>query len=141
MAVDSSRNRGMRSRRPFAPWILGLAMVAGVGAVTVLYFFDPAETPFFPKCPTYTLLGLQCPGCGSTRALHQFLKGNWSAAFRLNPVVPLLAPVLIYSIAVEALRQAIGNRSWLRPVPDRVLLLIAILLIGFGVVRNLPLVG
>jgi hypothetical protein len=116
-------------------------MVAAAGAITVLYFFDPAETPFFPKCPTYTLLGLQCPGCGSTRALHQFLHGNWNAAFRLNPVVPLLAPVLIYSIAVEALRQAIGDRCWLRPVSDRVLLFIAILLIGFGVVRNLPLIG
>ena len=41
--------------------------------VVTLYFFINPSTAFFPKCPIYSTTGIYCPGCGSQRALHDFL--------------------------------------------------------------------
>ncbi|MDE7397749.1 MAG: DUF2752 domain-containing protein, partial [Muribaculum sp.] len=41
--------------------------------VTVIYaVFDPT-LPWFPKCLFRQLTGLECPGCGSQRAIHALL--------------------------------------------------------------------
>jgi hypothetical protein len=45
------------------------------GAVYV-FSFEPGKTGFFPLCPFRLLTGLTCPGCGSTRAMHQLLHGS-----------------------------------------------------------------
>jgi hypothetical protein len=59
-----------------------------------LFFFEPGRTGFFPGCPFRAITGLTCPGCGTTRALHQLLHGNLLAALELNPLLILLLPVL-----------------------------------------------
>ncbi len=41
------------------------------------------------------ITGWECPGCGSQRALHQFLHGNFSAAFTFNM---LFIPTLAYAL-------------------------------------------
>jgi hypothetical protein len=57
-----------------------LFLVCGI----VLFFFDPATTGLYPPCLFKTFLGVQCPGCGSLRAMHQLLHGNVAAAWALN---------------------------------------------------------
>ena len=58
---------------------------AGLLAGAALYLFNPAESRLFPPCPFHALTGWQCPGCGSLRAAHCLLHGEFIAAFRLNP--------------------------------------------------------
>src|SRR5437762_12709982 len=72
---------------------LGLA----AGAV-FLFFFNPASpaNQFFPKCPFRLVTGWQCPGCGSTRAFYQLLHLHPLAAFKLNPLLVLTLPFIIY---------------------------------------------
>ena len=63
--------------------LIGLAalLLLGVGAL-LLYSFDPsAPNNYFPRCPSYWLLGVYCPGCGITRALHALLHGDVVQAF------------------------------------------------------------
>jgi hypothetical protein len=64
--------------------LLGLA-----GACAILFFFKPGQHWFYPVCHFHTLTGLHCPGCGSSRALHELLHGNLLAALRLNALLVL----------------------------------------------------
>ena len=104
-----------------------------------LYWFEPGKTGFFPSCPFRALTGFNCPGCGTTRALHQLLHGNVVAAFELNPLTILLLPVLAYAL-VSFTKSAITGR----PMPDisiqpRYVWLSLIVVFGFWVFRNTPL--
>ena len=58
----------------------------------ILYRFDPSTAGFFPPCMFHELTGLQCPGCGTTRALHHLLHGDVAGAFRLNAMLFAVAP-------------------------------------------------
>jgi hypothetical protein len=61
-----------------------IACVAIAGGL--LFIFNPAEIPF-PPCLFYKLTGFQCPGCGTQRALHCLLHGEWKDAFFYNPIL------------------------------------------------------
>lgn len=74
-----------------------LAVLGAVGA-WVVYTFPPTAYAFYPRCPFFLLTGMQCPGCGSTRALHQLLHGNIEAAFRFNPMLFVLMAVALCAV-------------------------------------------
>ncbi len=65
-------------------------------AAILFYNYNPAREDFFPTCPFLYLTGLLCPGCGSQRALHQLLHGNITAALRLNMLLVISVPFLLY---------------------------------------------
>ena len=74
--------------------------VAFVGAVAaVLLLFPPGQYSFYPQCPIFRYLHLQCPGCGTTRAIAALLHGHLMEALRLNALTTLLiTPAAIYAI-------------------------------------------
>ncbi len=75
--------------------------MAGVILIGIIYsLFDPTS-PFFPGCPVKMLTGLDCPGCGSQRALHALLRGHVAEAFAFNPIVFVLGPYAIAVILLE----------------------------------------
>jgi len=41
----------------------------------------------FPKCSFYVMTGWKCPGCGSQRAFHYLLHGQFVESFRQNPLL------------------------------------------------------
>ena len=59
----------------------------GIVVLAVLGMFDPSKFSFFPRCPFLLLTGLQCPGCGTQRALHQLLHLHIGEAFRYNAMM------------------------------------------------------
>ena len=67
-------------------------LVVAAGAVAVLLRFPPGQYSFYPQCPIYRYLHLQCPGCGATRALAALLHGDIAEALRLNALTTLLMP-------------------------------------------------
>src|SRR5688500_12139151 len=79
---------------------LRIGSVLAVGAVGawVLYTFAPTAYRFYPKCAFFALTGLQCPGCGITRALHHLLHGRFEEAFRLNPMLFVLIGLALYML-------------------------------------------
>jgi len=105
--------------------LLGLAFGAVAAA---LFAFDPVRVSVFPVCPFHQLTGLWCPGCGTTRALHQLLHGNLAAAFRFNALSMSMLPVAGYLIVR-------GDASTLKPTWIWVLLAA---IVAFGVLRNIP---
>ena len=59
------------------------------------YFIDPTHSHLTPKCPFWLMTGYYCPGCGSQRAVHAFLKGHIWEGIQYNY---LLLPSLVYIV-------------------------------------------
>lgn len=110
---------------------VGIAAGLGVAAV-LLYLFPPTETHFYPRCVFHAVTGLACPGCGSLRAAHSFLHGDFATAFRFNPLLFVLLPLA--GLAWLAYRPAS-----LSAVPAKWIWALLGVIIAFGVLRNLPL--
>lgn len=111
-----------------------MALVAGGG---MLHIVDPARAWYMPKCLFYQLTGLYCPGCGSGRALHQLAHGNLAAAWRLNPLMVLAIPLLIYLVAKSSVPARPGASYSVLPRWLPWVIVGAIFV--FWVARNIPL--
>ena len=113
-------------------WLLLLA-----GSV-YLYAFEPGKTGFFPPCLFRMLTGLTCPGCGSTRAMHQILHGHFAAAFMLNPLFLLSIPFLLYALirySVVVMRGGVPRPNALHP---SYIYALFVIVVSFWVFRNTP---
>ena len=53
----------------------------------MLYTYPPTQHTFYPRCVFKASTGLDCPGCGLTRASHAVLHGRFADAWRLNPLL------------------------------------------------------
>ncbi|MFE5489450.1 DUF2752 domain-containing protein [Streptomyces virginiae] len=113
---------------------LGAGVFTAVAAAVRLA--DPTRPGRFPSCPFHALTGLDCPGCGSLRALHQLTHGHVFAAMDYN----LLLIAALPCIALVWLRAVTGRttRRALPPWGPRVALVVVAL---WTVVRNLPVLG
>jgi hypothetical protein len=110
--------------------LLGIIAFATASAV-VLFFCDPTRLGIFPRCKLHQWTGLWCPGCGSTRALHQLLHGNVDVAFRCNALAILLLPLAGYF----AIQVSLGRQPAMKPV--FIWTLVGIIAV-FSVLRNIP---
>lgn len=72
------------SSKRFSTWLVSAAVAAGV---IVLFVFDPSAHSFYPRCAFHAMTGLDCPGCGATRAVHALLHGRVAEAFRYNAML------------------------------------------------------
>jgi hypothetical protein len=72
-----------------------LAVAAYLGARALW----PAAVPSLYDCPFHYFLGLNCLGCGVTRACVSLLSGHVVDALRYNPLVLLVFPFIAYRFA------------------------------------------
>jgi hypothetical protein len=102
-----------RSTDGFAARRRSLLIGAGLGLMLlgILWWFDPAEIKV-PLCTFHAMTGLDCPGCGATRATHELLHGRLLAALRYNALWVILSPVAVYLAISELRALAVG-----RPLP------------------------
>lgn len=66
-----------------------------ITAIIIIFKCNPEEYLWFPKCSFYQLTGLQCPACGSQRAVHAALHADFRAAFEYNPFMIISIPYAI----------------------------------------------
>jgi Protein of unknown function (DUF2752) len=101
-----------------------------------LFFFQPGRTGFFPPCPFRTLTGFNCPGCGTTRGLHELLHGHFLAAFELNPMMVLILPILGYALILYS-KSAIDGRPMRQfNLSPGFGWLLTMVIVGFWIFRN-----
>ncbi len=109
------------------------AVLAFAAMLVVLFVFDPARNSFYPQCAFKRLTGWDCPGCGGLRATHQLMHGNVRAAFALNPLLFVIAPIGAGWLVTHL-------RGWRVPAPlagrTGVIALIVVLLL-ITVLRNI----
>jgi hypothetical protein len=113
-------------------------VVMGTAALCILYIFNPSTSVLYMPCPFHELTGLECPGCGSLRALHHLLHGHVATAFTLNPLMVLVSPFLGYSF-LSYLMDTSGRRL-LPPifVPSIGIWIFLGVVLFFWVIRNTP---
>jgi hypothetical protein len=114
-------------------WFAAALLIAA--AATVLYQFDPSGANFFPRCPLYLFTGLYCPGCGGLRATHALLHSRISDALAWNPLLVCLLPLGAWYVACRYFRWR-ALPLWISGA--QVAYFWLILLVGFGIARNLP---
>jgi hypothetical protein len=119
------------------------AAPVGVGALAVavcvvLAVVDPEDRQgWTPRCPFRAATGLDCPGCGGTRAVTALVRGEPALAFEHNLATMLLLPVLAYGW-VAWLATSFGWRRTRLELPTWSAWTIAATLGVFTVARNLP---
>lgn len=119
-------------------WLANALLAAAALLCAALVLYPPALTSLYPACPIHEAFGLDCPGCGATRALAALLRGRILEALRLNALFVLLLPAALAG-AIECYRRAVRPRAfhWPQlpaPAIDAILTATAI----FTITRNLP---
>jgi hypothetical protein len=116
----------------------GVALGAtAIGVCAMVFFFNPSTHGFYPVCMLHALTGLNCPGCGATRALYALLHGNFRLAVKDN----LLFVVLLAALAVWSARFAfrkLKKQPASFNLPAKFLWTFLAIALVFAVVRNLP---
>ena len=109
-----------------------------IGGGVALFFLNPSEHSFFPKCALYMATGFSCPGCGSTRALYKLTHGDVLEAMRLNPGLMALITLGITDYVRFVVSVIRGNPF--QTLFGRLKLLGALMgvMLVYGVIRNLP---
>lgn len=123
--------------RPGTNLSLGLLVLAAAALLAaILFFFNPGQHGFYPFCLFYRMTGLQCPGCGSLRALHQLLHGNILEALRLNALLTLSLPFFVW-LTVRSLAPLFGFQPIRLTVKPGWLWTGLAIVAAFGILRNL----
>ena len=99
-----------RVRRLRDPLAVGVAALLASAYVAVV---DPNQPGHYPLCPTKAFTGLDCPGCGGLRAVHDLLHGDLVGALDHNAFAVL---VLLPGAAVFLVRWAVT--AWRAGGPD-----------------------
>jgi hypothetical protein len=115
--------------------VVGIWLLLTAGAV-YLFLFEPGRTGFFPLCPFRLLTGLQCPGCGTTRALHELVHGHFLAAFMLNPLLLIATPFLVWAFLRYSLIVMQGGVPRKNALPAPYIYTIFFIVVGFWIFRN-----
>ena len=117
--------------------VAAIIAAAIVAVIFIRYYYthDPSAGSGL-KCIFKLLTGYDCPGCGSQRAFHAILHGNFAAAWAYNPMVFFAIPGGIYYIIVEA-----GRRHWPRvhaaSVNPIIIIAIFVAITAFWIGRNI----
>lgn len=99
---------------------------AGLAALVLLYFDNPSDKgTIFPPCPTNYISDIYCPGCGSLRAMHALVHGNFAEAASQNILTLIFLPILVLMVLFP---KAFAHRLF----PPAVLAVITI----FTILRN-----
>ena len=116
-----------------------LAVLALVAAgVVLLYRVDPRSAAWLPKCPVHEAFGWHCPGCGTTRALHALLHGDWTGALSNNVLTVFAIPLLAVTWLHDQMLRRPDGRPWsTRPSPVWIWTAITVAMV-FAILRNLP---
>ncbi len=125
-------------RIPIAASPRAIAPVAVLAAAAVVLFrYPPQQFGFYPTCPVYTLLHLQCPGCGATRALAALLHGQLREALHDNPLFVFALPFAAHWSIRSYLRFLQHNRFRWPRLPQPAIYAALVLTAFFTIVRNL----
>ncbi|MFT3716057.1 MAG: DUF2752 domain-containing protein [Gordonia sp. (in: high G+C Gram-positive bacteria)] len=122
------------------PVIAPATVLTGAAAVgAVVWFADPVRPGgILPSCPIHSVLHLDCPGCGGTRAVYSLLDGDLGAALHYNAFAVGILLLLAVSFTMYTIGlwrgRPIRNVLAYRFVPMTILVVTLV----WTVIRNLP---
>ena len=113
--------------------------VTGLVLLFVYREFNPEASLLFPKCPFYMLTGLECPGCGSQRAIHHLLNLQLIAALQENALMVIAIPYIGAGLFLDCIRKPSEKISSirLRFYGKYAMITSLVIILIFWIVRNL----
>ena len=122
--------------------IIKLCSILILGGAFVYYYFfnNPTEKgTVFLRCPSNYLFGINCPGCGSQRAIHQLLHLDFAEALRYNALIVITLPFLIYIGLVWLYNFVYEEQVRIKIFYNNTFVwTLFIVIILYGVLRNIP---
>ncbi|MGO1279363.1 MAG: DUF2752 domain-containing protein [Cellulosimicrobium funkei] len=132
MTSEAVRRRRV-PREAVAPLAVGALVAAATAYVGA---GDPNRPGHYVTCPLLALTGLACPGCGGLRATHDLVHLDLAAAWSMNPLWVVVAPLLVVLWGLWLVRAWRGRPA--PRVPAGVAWTSLAVLVLFGVLRNVP---
>jgi hypothetical protein len=84
---------------------IGFGLLALTSILAIIYkLYNPLLYNFYPACPIKHVTGFDCPTCGTQRATHLFLNGEFKAAFLQNPLIFVLSPYILFWIYLKLIK-------------------------------------
>ena len=90
-----------------AGWIL-MALFA-MGAA-VIHIKGKTILNYVPPCMFHRVTGYYCPGCGGTRAVFTFFRGDIVRAFKFHPFVPYNSIIGGWFMLSQTIQRLSGDR-------------------------------
>ena len=109
-----------------------------LAGATYLFVFEPGKTGLFPVCLFRFVTGYTCPGCGSTRAMHQLLHGHVVTAFELNPFFLVAIPFLLFALVRYSVIVMRGGVPRQNTLPAFYIYALFFVVLSFWIFRNTP---
>jgi hypothetical protein len=119
-------------------WLIVAVALVSPAAAAILYYVEPTDSSWYPRCFLNATTGLHCPFCGATRCGHSMLNGDLAQAAAWNVLTVVLLPLgtlWLYWAAWRSLRRKplpVGTP------PNWLLRGLLVFLLVFWVARNLP---
>jgi hypothetical protein len=130
-------NLNARAPRWSAP-VAVLACFAGVASYVWISNPTDAGAADLPTCIIKLTTGLDCPGCGGTRAFYYLMHGNVPEAARHHVMAVFAAPFLVWFYLAWSVKHIWGKQLPVPKLSARTLSIYLGLWAVFMVVRNLP---
>ncbi len=115
--------------------VIALCLIFGLGMGYAFFF---VKTGIAIPCMFHLITGLYCPGCGVSRMCLSILQGDFQRAFFYNPMLFLMLPLLVFYFIRQAVNYIRGVKWQMSKWESVVWKVLVVVLIIFGVVRNLP---
>ena len=113
--------------------------VGSLATLVTVGLRDPNAAGNYPTCPSISLFGVHCPGCGALRGLHELAHGDVLGMFARNALMPIGLVLLAWAWLSWTDRRLGHDRvPPLRP-PVPVLYGATVVVVVFAVLRNLPI--
>jgi len=120
--------------------LIGLSILLITGLLAIIYkLYNPLLYNFFPTCPIKHITGLDCPTCGTQRAAHLFLNGEFKAAFYQNPLIFIFTPYILLWIYLKLIKNPSENELKLfnKIYGNRAISIVVIIVVLFTLYRNI----
>lgn len=81
-----------------------VAVIIAAAAMLMLYALVDPASGLYPRCAFKLATGLDCPGCGSQRAIHALLHGDIASAWHNNAMLLIVLPLVGLLLVARTLR-------------------------------------
>ena len=87
-----------------------LVQLVSAAAIALGFAFAPGSLPKMDLCLFHAVTGLQCPGCGLTRAFCAISHGQFALAWHMNPLSFYLYSLAVLGIACPLFANAVPEK-------------------------------
>jgi len=115
-------------------------LLLGGAFVYYFYSYNPAvRGTVFLRCPSNFLFGINCPGCGSQRAIHYLLHLDILEALQYNPLLVICFPFILYITFLSIYNFVFDKKIRIKLFyNNKFVWTLFVVVVMYGVLRNLP---